>query len=34
MVKFEDKMKNAEERYYEKQMEIVQKGQQRASIVA
>lgn len=34
MVKFEDKMKGAEERYIEKQMEIVQKSQQRASIVA
>ena len=34
MVKFEDKMKNAEERYFEKQQEIVQKGQQRASMIA
>jgi hypothetical protein len=34
MAKFEDKMKNAEDRYIERQMEIVQKGQLRASFIA
>ena len=34
MVKFEGKMRGAEDRYFERQAEIVQRGQQRASIIA